>query len=196
MKIHRSMRHLTAAAAAGAMVLAAASAPAAASGHDTNVTISGGLLAITEPTVGDFTGVTLDGTAQTTTATFADFTVTDPRGTGAGWNVTVQASQFAEWDTGGGAYVASGRTLAQNSLSMAAPTVAGNGTTSAVPAITGGPYTLDGGTAVKVASAAVDTGMGTFDFTQPAAPLTLSVPASVYAATYRSTVTVSVVTGP
>ena len=167
--------------------------PAAHAADPTDVTVTGGSLSITSPTVANFSAVTLNGTAQTTTAAMDAFSVSDLRGTGAGWNTTVQATPFAQHN--GTIYVASGKTLAQNSLSMPAPTVAANGTTSAVPTITAGPYSIDGAAAVKFASAATNAGMGIYDFTQGGL-LTLSIPSTAYATTYRSDVTVSVVTGP
>jgi hypothetical protein len=137
--------------------------------------------------------VTLNGSAQTVAAAMDAFSATDGRGSGAGWNVTVQATRFSE--VSAGAIVVGGKQLPASSLTMPAPTVAANGTTSAAPTITAGPYTLDAGSAVKIASAAVDTGMGTYDFTQ-GGNLSLSVPSTAYAKTYQSTVTVSAVTGP
>lgn len=201
MTIRRNLGRFAATSVAATAVIATSFAPAAFAADDANVTVTGGTLGITvAPTVGDFAGVTLDGTAKTTTASFDNFEVNDARGTGAGWNVTVQATQFAEWDStlnaGAGGYVPGGKTLAQNSLSMAAPTVAADSTTSAVPSITVGPYNVDAASAVKIASAAADTGMGKYDFTQAGTPLTLSIPTSAYAKTYRSTLTVSTVTGP
>lgn len=194
MKIKRNIRRIAVTGVAGVLIAGVYTPSAFAA--ETNVTVTGGSLAITAaPTAGDFTAVTLDGTAKTTTATFAGFEVNDPRGTGAGWNVTVQATQFKEWD--GAAYVATGKTLALNSLSLAAPTVAADGTTSAAPSITAGPYSVDAASAVKIASAATNTGMGKYDFTQAtASPLTLSIPTTAYAKSYRSTLTVSTVTGP
>ncbi len=200
MNVRTSLRRLAVSTLAAGALLASVQTPAFAA-DATDVTVSGGSLGITvDPTVGDFSAVTLDGTAKTATASFANFEVNDARGSGAGWNVTVQATQFAEWDStlnsGAGGYVTSGKTLAQNSLSLAAPTVAADGTTSAVPSITAGPYNIDAASAVKIASAAADAGMGKYDFTQAGTPLTLSIPTSAYAKTYRSTVTVSTVTGP
>jgi len=154
----------------------------------------GGSLSMTAMTVGDFAGTTLSGAATTNTATPSNFSVTDARGTGAGWNITVQATQFKEWD--GTAYVTGGKTLAVSSLSMPAPTVAANGTTSPVPSILAGPYTIDTGAAVKISSAVLNTGMGRYDYTQDPAGLTLSIPANTYATLYRSEVTVSAVSGP
>jgi hypothetical protein len=151
------------------------------------VTIKPGNLTISTPTVGNFADVTMDGTAQTTNANMGTFDVIDARGTGVGWNVTAQATQFT---TGGATPIL----LALGSVVMANPTVAKNNPSSgAVPTITAGTLTIDG-PAVKIASAAVGNGMGSFRFTP--STLTLSVPASAYAGTYTSTVTVSVVTGP
>lgn len=188
-------KHKIVTVAALAVMVTAMALPAAAS----DVAVSGGSLAFTaSPAAADFSAVTLDGAAKTTTAAVDAFEVNDARGTGAGWNVTVQATQMKEWDStlnsGAGGYVASGKTLPASSLALSAPTVAADGTSSAAPSITSGPYTIDAGSAVKVASAAADAGMGKFDFS--ASTLTLSVPASSYAKTYRSDVTVSLNTGP
>lgn len=152
-----------------------------------------GTLTITNPLVADFAGVTLDGTAQTRTATLAGFSVTDSTVPGAGWNVTVQATQFKEYAAG--AYVAGGKTLPAGSLTMPAPTVTANGTSSPPPTIqAGAPWAIDAAGAVKIASAAVGEGLGQYDFS--AVALSLTAPPSAYARTYRSDVTVSAVTGP
>lgn len=137
-------------------------------------------------TVSDFAAVTLDGTAKTTTATMASFSVTDSAG--AGWHVTVQATQLAEVNDVG-QYVAGGKTIPTSSLSMPAPAV----TPGAAVTVTPGPYAIDGAT-VQIASAASGA-TGTFDFTQ-GGPITLSLPAGVYARSYRSDVTVAVASGP
>jgi hypothetical protein len=178
-----------------ALALVAVFAAAAFASDATNVLITGGSLTITNPTVGDFTGVTLDGQTKTTTATVDTFSVTDATGTGLGWQVNVSASPFVQW--AGDAAVSGGRELPLSSLSLAAPTVAANGTTSAAPSITDGPYMIDNGTGVKIASAAINAGMGKYDFTQAATPLTLSLPAATtYAVQYHSVVTFDAVTGP
>lgn len=158
----------------------------------TDLPVVGGTLAITNPTAPNFASVTLDGTAKTAVVALSTFEVNDARGTGAGWNVTAQATRFAEHD--GTIYVVLGKQLPLSSLSQAQPTVAQDGTTSPSPSIIAGPYTIDSGTAVKITSAAVDTGMGRYDFS--ATNLTVSIPSSTYARTYRSDLTVSVVSGP
>lgn len=159
----------------------------------TKVVISGGSLGIDKPDVGDFDPVTLDGTPKTTAALMAPFGVVDATGTGAGFKVTIQASQFAEVD-GGGGYVPSGRVLPAESLSMAQATVAASGTKSAPPVVSPGPYVIDGAGAVKLLSAAPLTGMGRYVVTPGG--LTLSVPGDAFASTFRSDVTLSLVSGP
>lgn len=158
-------------------------APAAFASDGTQVVVTGGALSITNPAAANFPGVTLNGAAQSPTAALATFSVTDATGSGDGWHVTAQADQFTGVS----------HNLAAGSLSMSQPTVAANGTSSPDPTVASGPYTIDNG-AVEIASADVDEGMGTYDF--GATTLTLSVPASAYADTYASTVTISVVTAP
>lgn len=176
-----------------------ATAPSALA-DDTNVTVTGGSLSLGSITTGDFGGVTLNGTAQSTTATMNAFTVTDARGTGLGWNVTISASSFKEYASG--AYVESGKTLGASRFTMAQASAAKvDSSSSAIPSMTSGTYTLDAdsnadGTseAVKIASAATGDGMGSYTVTP--GQLSLSVPANVYAKTYRSDVTVTLSTGP
>lgn len=190
---------------AATAVLAGAGTSAAFAADPTDVTVSGASsLAINNPAAGNFGAVTLDGSVKTTSAAFENISATDARGTGAGWNVTVQGTRFAEHD--GTDYVASGRTLPTSSLAMAAVSITKSDSTSSTePTATAGPYTLDSGSAVKISSAAADgSGMGSYTFTQGdldsgtagVQPLKLTVPASAYAKTYRSDVTVSIVSGP
>src|SRR5665648_418116 len=70
------------------LTTAFAAAPAAAA------VVTGGTLAITELGIADLTPVTLDGTTTTTTAIVADTTLTDSRGSGDGWQVSLKASAF------------------------------------------------------------------------------------------------------
>lgn len=168
------------------------------SAADTNVTIIPGTLSSTDMTVGNFSNVTLDGTAKTTSATASGFSVTDARGSGAGWNVTVSGTQFCKLDAlQVGCDVVTPRTLPASSLSVPALTVGkADPTSSAVPGVTAGPYTVIDGGSIKVASAAANgSGMGSYNFSQ-GGNWNLTVPASAYAGTYRSTVTVSVASGP
>lgn len=180
--------------------IAVAMTASVAHADDTNVTVTGASLTLGSISTGDFGGITLDGAAQTTTATMDAFSVTDARGTGDGWNVTVSAGSFKEYEAG--AYVTDGKTLGTSRFTMAAASAAKvDSTSSAVPTMTSGTYTLDAdsnsdGTseAVKIASAATGDGMGSYTITP--GQLGLSVPANVYAKTYRSDVTVTLSTGP
>lgn len=138
-------------------------------------------------TVSDFPAVVLNGEAATTTASMADFSVTDS--TGVGWHVSVSATQFAEVD-GGGQYVTGGKTLPAGSLSMPAPTLSPSDPNVSVAP---GPYVIDGA-AVQIVTANAGV-TGTFQITQSGS-LTLSIPSSAYAGSYRSDITVSVQSGP
>jgi hypothetical protein len=149
-------------------------------------------LSITAAGVTDFSPVTLDGTVQTTTASMTGFTVNDSRLVPAGWHVTVQGTQFRQW--AGGVYVSGGKSLPTGSLSMPAPSATPRDVLGVPPTVTPGPYLIDG-FSVKIASAAAVTSGGAYDFAQTG-PLTLTVPASAFAATYRSDITVSVASGP
>lgn len=149
--------------------------------------ITGGSLSMTQPTVGNFDAVTLDGQIQTSTASFGAFAVTDATGTGSGWNVVVEATQFTD--------SVNGLTLPTNSLDMALPTVTAQEGASDVSTIAKASGKIDNTTGVKILSADQDGGMGTYDV--DANTLTLNLqPKDVKAGTYTSTVTVTVTTGP
>ena len=139
--------------------------------------------------------------------TLEAFTVTDSTTTRDGWHLTLQAT-LLHCDAGVDACPSSGDTLPAGSLVMARPTVAcAQGTPcvsrSAPPAITlSGPTAIDVASAVAVASAAVNTGFGTYVFTPgdiggvPGHHLQLALPASAYAASYSATLTLTVAAGP
>lgn len=191
-------RLTTAVAVASAVAALAVPATATADGSPatsaSSVTVNPGTLGwLTAPVAGNFTAVTLDGAAQTTYASLNNWGVDDERGTGAGWNVTAQATQFS---TGGDSPL----TLPEDSLEMTVPTsvTSGSGQTAA-PAIANGPLTLDGGSPVTVATAAANTGLAEWTFTQGngnGGDLALSVPAGALAGTYSSTITFTLGTTP
>lgn len=174
----KNLYSLVTAAALSLMVVA----PALAADQAT-ATVTGGSLSITNPLAADFDAKNITGVDQTTTAALDAFSVSDLTGTGAGWHVTAQAVTFTGVS----------HSLAPSSLTLTAPTVASPDTTSPDPTIAAGPYTIDG-SAVQIASAALNTGMGKYDF--GATTLTLSLPADVFADAYTSTVTISVVSAP
>ena len=176
------------------LAVGALSAPAGAlaSGASTSITLSGGSLAFsTTPSASDFASTALTGSQQTIHANFANWGVTDARGTGVGWHVTFQASQF----TGTGPI-----TLPTSSLVLTAPVITPNGVNLAVPPVAQGTtFTLDGGSAVSVVHALAATGQGSWTMTQAnlaGGDLALTVPANAAAGSYTSNLTFTLATGP
>ena len=165
-------------------LLAATSVAVAATSNDTSqLAVTPGSLAFsTAPDVPDLPGLTLNGQAQTLNAQMNNFTVRDSSGAAAGWNVTVNGDNTAGKsavfkaycpnatcgsDSGPG-YVAGGATFAQNSLTLnstSASFSAQNGTTGTAPThqCNSGCF-VDAAPAspVKVVSAAISAGMGTY----------------------------------
>lgn len=164
----------------------------------TSAVLGGGDLNIsTALDAGTFAG-TLLGEAQVLDAdvagggtVFSGLSINDPRGTGVGWNVTMQATVFDN------ATVA-GKDLAANSLTMPLLAVEkADAGSSAVPGTLHAAATIDTGVAgvVMAACSANGQGMGTYDFTSAAAvPWKLALTADEYAGTYNSTVTTTLAT--
>ena len=125
---------------------------------------------------------TLDGTDQTVQYS-AVLGVTDARGTGAGWNLTISAATFSD---------GASHTLAPGAVSaVSASCVGGSSCTGATNTITY-PLTVTG-TAAKFFNAAAATGMGKVNVTPT---LDVAIPGNAYAGTYLSTVTLAAVSGP
>ncbi len=160
---------------------------------DTEVVLSGGPLSVDSFAVSDFTTVQMSGVAQQTTAMLDPFTVTDSRGTGAGWRLTVQASRFWEWD--GGAFVPDGHSLPIGSLHFPGLAAEAVGTVSGMPAVSSYDGYVDGTGTLVLASSATGEGMGTYQFSATDA-MSLSIPSAAYAGTYRAVLTMSVISGP
>jgi len=133
----------------------------------------------TAPAMPTLPEVTLTGGTQTTNATMTNFGVKDATGSGSGWNTTVagqsgseKSAVFAQYcptatcgaDTKG--YVPSGATLPANSLilnSTGASFSAQSGSTGTAPTLQcSASCNVDSASAVKIASAAVNAGMGTW----------------------------------
>lgn len=163
-----------------------------ATASPTSVSVSAGALGVTSPAVNDFAVVVLDGTVKVAHAPLASFSVTDARGSGHGWTLSMQATPFREWD--GTAYVPEGKSLPVGSLTLGGVAATAAGTDSEPPTIMVGPFQLDG-PSVMLAAAAAGTGMGTFVF-DPTTGLSVAVPASAYAHAYRSELSISVASGP
>ena len=183
MRQGHATRAVVAAALAATMLALTSPAYAATSSDTTQFSVTAGTLSFTTaPDAPNLPALTLNGQAQTLNATMANFGVSDGTGSGAGWNVTVagdnaggKSSVFKQYCTNAGGcgahpfgYVASGYTLAQNSLTLnstSAGFTAQNGTTGTAPThqCNSGCF-VDAAPAspVKVVSAAVGAGMGSY----------------------------------
>ena len=170
---------------ASVCALAACVLPASALGatDTTQFSVSAGSLSFSSsPNVPDLGTLTLNGQAQTLNAQMANFSVQDATGSGSGYNVTVvgdnstgKSAVFKQYCSNGGSacgsdaansYVSGGAVLAANSLTLSstgAGFTAQNGTTGTAPthSCNSGCF-VDTASAVKVISAAVGAGMGTY----------------------------------
>ena len=126
---------------------------------------------------------TLDGTDQT--ASYSPVLgVVDARGTGAGWNLTISATDFSD---------GAGHTLLPGAVTAAAQAChTGSSCTAATSSGITYPLTITG-TAAKLFNAAANTGLGKIDVTPT---IQVSIPGNAYAGTYTSTVTLAAATGP
>lgn len=155
----------------------------------TTATLRGSTLDVAiAPGAGEFAG-SLDGTAHELSGDgLAGFTVTDARGSGAGWQVAMKASRFVNEDAGGTA-------LAPDSLMapLFIVTKADPGSSAVPGRVTAA--SIDNDTGAIVASCTeARQGMGSFAFSAPAGSWKLAVTAHEFAGTYSSTITVTVST--
>ncbi len=158
---------------------------------------AGALAFAVAPTLPGLGSLTLDGQAQTLTASLPNFAVDDTTGSGNGWNVSVSGDSSAGsspvfkaycpnatcgTDPGPG-YVSGGQTLAAGSLTLdtAGASWHNNGGTGSAPALLcSGGCALDTSTPTKIASAATSAGLGGW-ITQSlgASSLSLAVPTTI-----------------
>jgi hypothetical protein len=153
-------------------------------------TVTGGAALSVSSTGSPSFSLTLNGVDQTPTYTLPAQAV-DPRGTGAGWNLTITSTQFND---------GAGHTFPATASSITAATNACGTNSTCTTATNSVGYTsltVPAGptapAAVKFFNAAASTGMGKIDV---GATVSVAVPANVFAGTYSSTVTVSIVSGP
>jgi hypothetical protein len=161
-------------------VLLPASASGATAEDKTQFSVTAGSLSFsTTPVMPTLTSITLNGSAQTTNTTMTNFGIADATGSGSGWNTTVAGQtgsgksavfkQYCPTATCGAdpeGYVTGGATLAANSLTLnstGASFSAQSGTTGTAPTLQcSSSCNVDSATAVKIASAALSAGMGTW----------------------------------
>jgi hypothetical protein len=159
------------------------------------VTITGGTLSVAGNDI-TFAGVTLDGTDQVTTSASGsnNWSATDARGTGAGWNLTIVATDFSDGGTRTLDISSADQEFMIQLLDTNVGVTAGNTQpVSQVATLTAIPESP--AAALKFLSAAVDTGMGSYTLNPNFA---LDIPAETYVGTgtYTSTVTITAVSGP
>jgi hypothetical protein len=217
--LNASARRMRAGFAAAACALAACVLPASALGatDTTQFSVTPGALQLSSaPDYPNLPSLTLNGQAQTLNAQMGNFTVADATGSGAGWNVTVQgdgsgggSAVFKAYCPGGACgsagYVSGGATLAANSLTLNSTSAifsAQGGSTGSAPthSCNSGCF-VDSASPVKLASAALNAGMGTFASSgYTASSLALNAPTTIKALqnneVYRVNLLTSVNSGP
>jgi WxL domain surface cell wall-binding len=178
---HTTRRLLPALAAALAACAVCASPAVGATQEDkTQFSVTAGSLSFsTVPAMPTLASVTLKGEAQTTNTTMTNFGVSDATGSGSGWNATVEgqagsgkSAVFAQYcpkakcGAESEGYIGGGATLAANSLTLnstGASFSGQNGSTGTAPELKcSTACNVDHASAVKIASAAVNAGMGTW----------------------------------
>lgn len=194
-------------------------APATTQEDKTQFSVTAGSLSFsTVPALPTLSSITLNGAAQTTNSTMTNFGAADATGAGSGWNTTVagqsgaeKSAVFAQYcptatcgtDTKG--YVPSGATLAANSLTLnstGASFAAQSGSTGTAPTLQcSSACNVDSASAVKIASAAANAGMGTWLTTGfIATSLALATPSTLKALAngevYRANLLWTLSTGP
>ena len=160
------------------------------SGTSATVAVNTGTLTESGPGSGvSATPVTLNGSDQTTSYSLG-LTVTDARGSGAGWNLTITSTTFT---SSGHSLPTTASSITGVSALCVANTTCTNPTSSGVTYPLGVPAAATAPTAVKFYNAAGNTGMGSFTITPT---VTISIPANTFTGSYTSTVSVAVVSGP
>jgi hypothetical protein len=164
--------------AAAAIVLTAVVSPAMADVVDS--TISGGDLTAT--TAGaTLTGVTLNGSnTQTATGTSAEWSITDARGTGAAWTLSVDATVPT---SAAGTVETDARTIPVGNLTITPGTITAGTGADAAAGITAPALTLLTTSQALVSAAA--THKGTYTLTPS---FSLAIPANVFRSNYAGAV--------
>ena len=167
--------------ASAALIVAMASAPANA----VTLTITAGTLNFDggAPAIGNFSGVTLNGTPQLTSLTVDPFTVVDATGSGDGWNVLLTVPNLSDGTD----------TIAASNISMTAPVVTA-AATSNMTGVTGNASAGGFAAGEKIVTAALGEGQGTY----LVAPriLKLTIPVTTIAGAYTTAATIATVDGP
>lgn len=168
-----------------ALLVLVSAVPALAVDGAGTINITGGPLAVTPQAV-TFVAKQLNGTLLSTTGDTDPWTAVDPTGTGAGWHLTIIASDF----TAEGGKVIPAEGLMMQLLDSNIAKV--EATSSDVPESDMTAFTaID--TVQTFATAEADEGMGTYSL-DPS--FTLAIPANTKIGSYSATLTVQIVSAP
>jgi hypothetical protein len=156
------------------------------------ITVTAGALSIASTGSITLPGITLDGDDHDMVATAAPtFTLIDARGSGGGWNVTFQSSDFA---------AAGGKTITASNLKFTSGGTITRNKGQAVDGTNGPKETalsaVGLNTAQKVITTAANYGKGNYTYTPTAGDFVLTVTADTLAGAYTATVTATIVAGP
>jgi hypothetical protein len=146
----------------------------------------------TDPTIGDFGAVTLNGIAQLTTATVSPFIIADDSGAFAGWNVTLTVPQFAN-GTGADCTTGATATIPATSVAMNAAVLAPADGLTNMTGVTSAPFT-DFTSPRKIIVATVGNGAGRYAVTP--ALLRFEIPEYARPGTYCTQATIAITSGP
>ncbi len=178
-------KKLIAVCGAAALLTMFVAGPAMAAPGD--LVVTGGALAFDggAPTISSFDPITLTGVPQLTTLTVDPFTVVDPTGSAAGWNVTLQIPDL----------VNGGSSILSTDISMSAPTVTPVGTSDASLVTPTAVAAFTGSAGDEIVTAAADATTGGMYLVSPF-PAKLVVPVDAITGTYTSAAVISINTGP
>ena len=157
------------------------------------VAITGGTLSFSSDNV-SLSGVTLGGSDTTSTSASGSnsWSAVDATGSGAGWNVTIDATDFTDGSSHTLDISDTSQEFKIQLLDNDITVTSGNTKpVSQVTSLTAIPESP--AAALKFVSAATDTGMGTYAISPS---FELEIPAETYAGSYSSTVTITAVSGP
>ncbi|MEQ2528065.1 WxL domain-containing protein [Bacillaceae bacterium CLA-AA-H227] len=164
-----------------------------AAGTESTTTLTGGDLTVDSITFSELS-TTLTGYSTIATANWGIGEIIDARGTGAGWNLTLELSPFQAVDGTDVGLEASSLKLVTDPIVSKVDETSSDAST--ITPITAGELgtALDTNLPITLLSAQVGGGMGSFKLENMGVKLT--IPANAYAKTYKATATVSLNTAP
>lgn len=146
------------------------------------VDITGGTLTITNPSIATLSAKSLEGNVNTSAGKLGEIVITDNRGTGSGWSVTLTVSDFTCCN-GTFSIPAKNLTITPGEIETL------TGSFSGVNA--GSAYTLKSSSDIAtIITANNNSGMGSYKINPD---LTLLVPSNAFAGKYSATLTITII---